>query len=127
MTDNEDLVSRLPTTVGSVVRFENVLYEHREKGWEEQESGIPVLVPLIDDDETEIVHDAGSEDGSFSDPSIEVVLFTDSGEAKERELWRIPQCAMGPEDMRLSPDFRRVGDGDILVRTQKPWHREHRF
>jgi hypothetical protein len=50
-----------------------------------------------------------------------VILFKPSGKAYTDEEWRIPDGAIGPYDMRQSPDFRRIDGGAVLVPVQEPW------
>lgn len=44
-----------------------------------------------------------------------VVLFKDSGKYYTSESWIVPDGAVGPYDMRYSPDFRQIGGGQVLV------------
>ena len=44
-----------------------------------------------------------------------VTLFRKSGKYYTIEAWRVPAGAIGPEDMRRSPDFRRIDGGLVLV------------
>lgn len=37
------------------------------------------------------------------------------------EEWLIPVNAITPFDMAHSQDFRRIGNGPVLVETQEPW------
>lgn len=50
-----------------------------------------------------------------------VVLFKPNGKYYTEEYWTIPENAIGPHDMIKSPDFRRIGNGSVLVETQEPW------
>lgn len=50
-----------------------------------------------------------------------VVLFKPSGKRYTEEDWAIPAGAIGPHDMRDSPDFRRIDGGPVLVESQDPW------
>lgn len=50
-----------------------------------------------------------------------VILFKDSGEYYTEEYWEIPEGAVGPWDMERSEDFRRIGNGAVLIETQEPW------
>lgn len=50
-----------------------------------------------------------------------VTLFKDTGKYYTEEEWEIPSGAIGPWDMQFSKDFRRIGNGPILVHTQEPW------
>ncbi|MER6485730.1 hypothetical protein ABT264_19505 [Streptomyces virginiae] len=56
-----------------------------------------------------------------------VILFKPSGKYYTEEEWEIPADAIGPYDMRTSPDFRRIADGAVLVDTQEPWGFPHLF
>jgi len=61
-------------------------------------------------------------------PRAEVILFKDTGKYYTTEEWRIPEDAIGPYDMKRSPDFRRIGgNGAVLVVTQEPWGYPHLF
>ena len=53
-----------------------------------------------------------------------VILFKESGKYYTEEEWTIPENAIGPYDMKNSPDFRDWG-GPILVDTQEPWGYPH--
>lgn len=57
----------------------------------------------------------------------EVVLFKPSGKYYTVEYWVIPADAIGPYDMKRSPDFRRIDGGPVLVNTQEPWGFPHLF
>lgn len=50
-----------------------------------------------------------------------VVLFKQSGKYYTEEHWRVPTDAVGPWDMKNSPDFRRIDNGAVLVESQEPW------
>lgn len=56
-----------------------------------------------------------------------VILFKPSGKYYTEEEWAIPEDAIGPYDMKRSPDFRRIGGGSVLVDTQEPWGYPHLF
>jgi hypothetical protein len=56
-----------------------------------------------------------------------VILFKESGKYYTEEEWEIPEKAIGPYDMERSPDFRRIGNGAVLVETQEPWGYPHLF
>ena len=61
-------------------------------------------------------------------PKIElaqVVLFKDTGKYYTEEFWRIPEGAILPSQMKDSPDFRRIGNGKVLVQSQEPWGFPH--
>ena len=53
--------------------------------------------------------------------TAQVILFKDSGKYYTEEWWDIPDDAIGPHDMKRSPQFRRIGNGKVLVETQEPW------
>lgn len=55
----------------------------------------------------------------------EVILFKSSGKYYTEEEWEIPKNAIGPWNMRESVNFRRIGGGPILVKTQEPWGYPH--
>ena len=54
-----------------------------------------------------------------------VILFKASGKYYTEEQWRVPADAIGPYDMRRSPDFRRIDNGAVLVVSQEPWGYPH--
>lgn len=54
-------------------------------------------------------------------PVAKVILFKDSGKYYTEEWWDIPADAIGPHDMKRSKDFRRIGNGAVLVEAQEPW------
>jgi len=56
-----------------------------------------------------------------------VILFKPSGKYYTEEEWTIPEGAIGPYDMKYSPDFRRISGGPVLVDTQEPWGYPHLF
>lgn len=70
-----------------------------------------------------------------------VVLFKASGKYYTEEDWRVPREVRDyspqrggftrevivPEDMRQSPDFRRIDGGAVLVPSQEPWGYPHLF
>ena len=53
--------------------------------------------------------------------TAQVILFKDSGKYYTEEWWDIPDGAIGPHDIERSPQFRRIGNGKVLVETQEPW------
>ena len=54
-----------------------------------------------------------------------VILFRESGKYYTEEYWEIPDGAISPADMNRSKDFRRIGNGAVLVSTQEPWGYPH--
>lgn len=57
-----------------------------------------------------------------------VILFKLGGKYYTEEEWRVPVSAIGPWDMKDSPDFRRIsGCGPVLVPSQEPWGFPHLF
>jgi len=46
-----------------------------------------------------------------------VTLFKDTGKYYTIEAWAVPVNAIVPSDMEMSPDFRRIGGGAVLVDT----------
>lgn len=72
---------------------------------------------------------------------VTVHLFKPSGKWYAEEEWRVPTTirdhspqrgyfvreAIGPWDMRHSPDFRRISGGPVLVPSQEPWGYPHLF
>jgi len=57
--------------------------------------------------------------------AAKVILFKESGKYYDEDYWDIPEDAIGPFDMRKSKDFRRIGNGAVLVPTQEPWGFPH--
>lgn len=58
---------------------------------------------------------------------VKATLFKPSGKYYTCERWRIPKDAIGPYDMVLSPDFRRIDGGAVLIESQEPWGFPHLF
>lgn len=56
-----------------------------------------------------------------------VILFKESGRHYTEEEWSIPENAHAPGDMLRSEDFRRIGNGAVLVEAQEPWGYPHLF
>ena len=68
-----------------------------------------------------------------------VILFKESGKYYTSEEWEIPtevpsynpnagsRGVMFPADMEYSPDFRRIGNGAVLIESQEPWGYPHLF
>lgn len=54
-----------------------------------------------------------------------VILFKRSGRYYTETEWEVPADAIGPWDMRRSPDFRP--GWIVLVDTQEPWGYPHLF
>jgi len=54
-----------------------------------------------------------------------VILFKGTGKYYTEEEWEIPVNAIGPYDMKNSPNFHRITEGKILVITQEPWNFPH--
>jgi len=53
---------------------------------------------------------------------ITVHLCKPSGKYYTTEKWRLPAVTTtGPRAMRLSPDYRTIAGGPVIVPTQKPW------
>lgn len=65
----------------------------------------------------EVVPDLGVADQAASTKTASVTLFKDSGKYYTIEAWKVPVHAIGPNDMELSPDFRRISGGAVLVDT----------
>lgn len=91
-------------------------------------------LPARDDPEFCVVHPDGmfesveNRECDMADtPRATVILFKPSGKYYTEEDWIIPEGATGPYDMKRSPDFRRIGDGAVLVDTQEPWGYPHLF
>lgn len=56
-----------------------------------------------------------------------VILFKESGKYYTQEDWEVPENCIVPAHMDLSKDFRRIGNGAVLVVTQEPWGYPHLF
>lgn len=56
-----------------------------------------------------------------------VTLFKPSGKYYTTEEWRVPDDAIGPYDMRNSPDFRRISGGPVLIDGGEPFGYPHLF
>lgn len=51
-----------------------------------------------------------------SGDKIQVILFKDSGKYYTEEEWEVTgDTAIGPTVMAMSPNFRRIGNGKVLV------------
>lgn len=49
-----------------------------------------------------------------------VTLFKDSGKYYTQETWKVPVNAIVPSDMNMSPDFRRISGGAVLIEADAP-------
>jgi hypothetical protein len=58
---------------------------------------------------------------------VRVELYKASGKYYTVDEWRIPDGAIGPADMRHSPDWRRIDNGVVVVPAQEPWGFPHVF
>jgi hypothetical protein len=58
---------------------------------------------------------------------VKVILFRRSGKYYTEEEWEVPAGAIGPWDMKESPNWRRIDHGAVLVDTQEPWGYPHLF
>lgn len=56
-----------------------------------------------------------------------VILFKPSGKYYTEEEWEIPEKCIIPYEMIHSKDFRRIGNGPVLIPTQEPWGYPHLF
>ena len=56
---------------------------------------------------------------------VKAILFKESGKYYTEGLWTIPEKTLGPFDMVNSPDFRRIGNGAVLIESQEPWGFPH--
>lgn len=56
--------------------------------------------------------------------TVSVTLFKESGKYYTSESWRAPEHDgyLDPTDMRKSPDFRRIGDGPVLIEADPHSH-----
>lgn len=66
----------------------------------------------------------GSSTESVSQRTVSVVLFKDSGKYYASESWRAPvnEGYLDPSQMVDSPDFRRIGEGKILILSEPHNH-----
>jgi hypothetical protein len=46
-----------------------------------------------------------------------VLLFKPNGKYYTEEEWEVPEGALGPADMKKSPNFRRIDGGPVLVES----------
>jgi hypothetical protein len=69
---------------------------------------------------------------------VKVILFKEFGKYYTEEEWEVPATvrdtpesrerpAIGPYDMWHSPNFRRIGNGAVLIPSQEPWGYPHLF
>lgn len=63
----------------------------------------------------EVVPDLGVAAQAASTRIASVTLFKDGGKYYTQEGWKVPVNAVGPSDMEMSPDFRRISNGAVLV------------
>lgn len=63
----------------------------------------------------EVAPDLGIAAQEASTRTATVTLFKDNGRYYTAEAWRVPVNATDPRDMELSPDFRRIDGGAVLV------------
>lgn len=63
----------------------------------------------------EVARDLGVAAQAASTRTATVTLFKDNGRYYTGEAWRVPVKATDPRDMALSPDFRRIDGGAVLV------------
>lgn len=59
--------------------------------------------------------------------SVKVVLFKENGKYYTEEEWEVPEDHefwMYPSCMKDSPDFRRIGNGPVLIIDEK-WGYPH--
>lgn len=61
-----------------------------------------------------------------ADLPVEVILFKPGGKYYTTDYWRVPPDVIGPYDMDKSPDFRRIGNGAVLVDDDR-WGYPHLF
>ncbi|MCB5280339.1 hypothetical protein [Arthrobacter sp. ES1] len=61
--------------------------------------------------------DLGAAAQAASTRTATVTLFKDAGKYYTKEAWAVPVNAILPSDMNMSPDFRRIGGGAVLVDT----------
>lgn len=63
----------------------------------------------------ELIPDLGAAAQAAVQRTASVTLFKDSGKYYTIESWKVPVNAIGPYDMTMSPDFRRISGGAVLV------------
>lgn len=56
-----------------------------------------------------------------------VTLFKKTGRYHTSEEWEVPDGTLSPADVGISPDFRRIDGGAVLVNPQDPWGYPHLF
>jgi hypothetical protein len=130
---NGELIIRLTDSTQSLntgeIRLLDVRPQFRQVGIEPEMSGalsaLRVLGVItrrlfVDDAATastivEIADDLGVAAQAAHTRTATVTLFKDSGKYYTGEAWSVPVNAIGPYDMELSPDFRRIGGGAVLV------------
>lgn len=56
--------------------------------------------------------------------TVSVTLFKESGKYYTSESWRAPEHDgfLDPRDMLKSPDFRRIGEGKVLIEAESHSH-----
>lgn len=65
----------------------------------------------------ELEPDLGVAAQAASTRTATVTLFKDTGKYYTQEAWAVPINAILPSDMEMSPDFRRISGGAVLVDT----------
>jgi hypothetical protein len=63
----------------------------------------------------ELEPDLGVAAQAASTRTATVTLFKDTGKYYTQEAWAVPVNAILPSDMQMSPDFRRISGGSVLV------------
>lgn len=63
----------------------------------------------------ELAPDLGVSAQAVVERTASVTLFKDSGKFYTIEAWKVPVNAIGPYDMVMSPDFRRISGGAVLI------------
>lgn len=108
-------------------RISDVPYRERRQGIHPEHAGVydalstlGVIIgfPQTTDARTcvvEVVRDLGVATQEASTRTASVTLFKDNGRYYTGEAWRVPVKATGPKHMELSPDFRRIDGGAVLV------------
>lgn len=70
----------------------------------------------------ELEADLGVAAQAASTRTATVTLFKDTGKYYTIEPWAVPVNAIGPWDMEMSPDFRRINGGAVLVDSDAASH-----
>lgn len=73
--------------------------------------------PGVNTTVVELEADLGAAAQAACTRTATVTLFKDTGKYYTLEAWAVPVNAILPSDMEMSPDFRRISGGAVLVDT----------